>query len=220
MERSTYKAQHCTFMEKLLVFLRSKTVECMLRASHSKVNLPLIDGVLQALLYQGAKNGLSHTALDRLSISLNTQGVKDNISLTYLERKIADILICSRPVLLLFNEEGMLTETHKSLFFRGIDLGGLICQTFPGILEEKKAVYLEPLEQKERRVIELTRDKRYHNVTLIKKDGTLSRVECQERMPTDKRVVDIMREAAFQDIAIKQEDGKPVHINRVIKTKL
>ena len=39
-------------------------------------------------------------------------------------------------------------------------------------------------------------------------------------MPIEKRVIDIMIDAAIQSISINQEDRKAVNINRVVKQKL
>ena len=76
------------------------------------------------------------------------------------------------------------------------------------------------VEQKESKALDIIQNKNYRSVKVIKRKGQLDRVECEEKMPIDKRVIDIMRDAAFQSISINQEDGKAVHINRVVKQKL
>jgi len=207
-------------LEQLLFCLRNKEVDCVLLSSDKNVSLSLINGVHQAILFQATEFQLNQAAMQELSSSLNEQTSKNGIWLSYLESRVLDVLVSEKAVLLVFNKNGELLNELQGVGCFVIHLAELMKEVFPGIYQLAKELNLIAIEPKESKALNFIHNKNYHSVKIIKRKGQLDRVECEEKMPINKRVIDIMRDAAFQSISINQEDGKAVHINRVVKQKL
>ena len=126
----------------------------------------------------------------------------------------------AKLIKMLFLGAGKMLTGLKGIGYFVIHLSELIQETFPRIYQLAKELNLIAIEPKESKALDFIHNKNYHSVKVIKRKGQLDRVECEEKIPIDKRVIDIMRDAAFQSISINQEDGKAVHINRVVKQKL
>ena len=220
MKSSNHVIANQAPLEQLLFCLRNKEVDCVLLSSDQNASLSFINGINRAIQYQASEFQLSEAAIQELSSSLNEQTNKNGIWLSYLERQVLDILVSEKTVLLVFNKNGELLNELKGVGCFVIHLAELIKEAFPGIYHLAKELNLIALEQKESKALDFIQNKNYHSVKIIKRKGQLDRVECEEKMPIDKRVIDIMRDAAFQSISINQEDGKAVHINRVVKQKL
>lgn len=220
MKSSNHVTANQAPLEQLLFCLRNKEVDCVLLSSDQNASLSFINGINRAIQYQASEFQLSEAAIQELSSSLNEQTSKNGIWLSYLERQVLDILVSEKTVLLVFNKNGKLLNELKGVGCFVIHLAELMKETFPGIYQLAKELNLIAIEPKESKALDFIHNKNYHSVKVIKRKGQLDRVECEEKMPIDKRVIDIMRDAAFQSISINQEDGKAVHINRVVKQKL
>ncbi|MDC1188427.1 hypothetical protein N8089_01420 [Flavobacteriales bacterium] len=220
MKSNDHVATNQAPLEQLLFCLRNKEVDCVLLSSDQNVSLSFINGINRAIQYQASEFQLSEAAIQELSSSLNQQTSKNGIWLSYLERQVLDILVSEKTGLLVFNKNGELLNELQGVGCFVIHLAELMKETFPGIYQLAKELNLIAIEPKELKALDFIHNKNYHSVKVIKRKGQLDRVECEEKMPIDKRVIDIMRDAAFQSISINQEDGKAVHINRVVKQKL
>lgn len=220
MKSSNHVTVNQAPLEQLLFCLRNKEVDCVLLSSDQNASLSFINGINRAIQYQASEFQLSEAAIQELSSSLNEQTSKNGIWLSYLERQVLDILVSEKTVLLVFNKNGKLLNELKGVGCFVIHLAELMKETFPGTYQLTKELNLIAIEPKELKALDFIHNKNYHSVKVIKRKGQLDRVECEEKMPIDKRVIDIMRDAAFQSISINQEDGKAVHINRVVKQKL
>ena len=220
MKSNNHVATNQAPLEQLLFCLRNKEVDCVLLSSDQKVNLSFINGINKAIQYQATDFQLCEAAIQELTSSLNEQTNRNGIWLSYLESRVLDVLVSEKAVLLVFNKNGELLNELQGVGCFVIHLAELMKETFPGIYQLAKELDLLAIEQKEARALDFIQNKNYHSVKVIKRKGELDRVECEEKMPIDKRVIDIMRDAAFQSISINQENGKAVHINRVVKQKL
>ena len=59
----------------------------------------------------------------------------------------------------------------------------------------------------------------YNSVTIKYRNGEMERIEAEEEVP-ERRIIDILKEADFQDVTIKRRDGKVVHVSRTLLKKL
>ncbi len=66
----------------------------------------------------------------------------------------------------------------------------------------------------------LVREGRYESVTVHFKNGKAEMLESKEAVTTQKRIVELLKDGAYQDIELKQQDGKIVSLKRTIKKKL
>jgi DNA-binding transcriptional MerR regulator len=59
----------------------------------------------------------------------------------------------------------------------------------------------------------------YDSVSIKLNDGKIDRIEAREDI-SERRIIDILKEADFQDVTIKRRDGKEVHVSRTTINKL
>jgi len=76
------------------------------------------------------------------------------------------------------------------------------------------------LTPEEDMVLEAIQNKEFENITVIKKDDTIDRIESTQKIIADKRIIDILKEQDYQDIEIKQHNGKITTIKRTVKRKI
>lgn len=78
----------------------------------------------------------------------------------------------------------------------------------------------ELLSAKEGAVLKMIRDIKYHSITVVKRDGKIEMLEGIERIEEKTRIIDVLKEHNYQNIELKQANGKIVCLNRTVKTKL
>jgi hypothetical protein len=205
---------------ELLYYIRERKVSYVLLGSVDPVSLSFIDSVKASLLKEAANVGLNNESLQ--SLDNNLQGIVkvSETSVGVLEKYVIDILLGGYECCISFNRDGVITESINRQAVVSIDLREIINNTFPGLPIGTEELKLSIIKRKEQQVIDILREQNFHTIKVIKRGKALDRVECEEKLPIHKRVIDIMKEAAFQNIEIKQESGKPVYMNRVVKTKL
>ena len=205
---------------ELLCYIREREVSYVLSGTVDPVSLPFIDSVKASLLKEAANVGLNSESLQSLDNNLQCIVTVSETLVSVLEKYVIDILLGGEKCCISFNLEGVITESISRQAVVLIDLREIINSTFPGLPIGTEELKLSTIKEKEQRVINILREQNFHAIRVIKRGQALDRVECEEKLPINKRVIDIMKEAAFQNIEIKQESGKPVYMNRIVKTKL
>ena len=76
------------------------------------------------------------------------------------------------------------------------------------------------LNKNEDKALKMIRDSKYHSITIIKRDGKIEMLESIERISEQTRIIDILKDHNYQNIELKQANGKIVCLNRTVKTKL
>ena len=76
------------------------------------------------------------------------------------------------------------------------------------------------LSSSEIQVLEMIRNKRFLSIKLIIKNGEVDTIEGLERIHTGERIVDVLKQHDFQNLEIKQSNGKIVCVNRVFRKKI
>lgn len=75
------------------------------------------------------------------------------------------------------------------------------------------------LDEDEIDVLLRMRSGAYESVSVKMKDGKIELIEAVQSIESQKRFVDLMKEAKYQKIELQTEDGKVVSIKRTVKTK-
>jgi hypothetical protein len=207
-------------MQELLYCIRGRDLDCVLLSSGDEVSLSFVDSVKVVLLKEATNVGLNNESVKILDNNLQQEISNIGISINVLEKHIIDVLLEQGQGCLSFNLNGQLTSKLKGQTLITIDLKTMLNSNFPGLPIALSNFRLEPIKEKELGVLNILRNSSYHAVKIIKKEAQLDRVECEEKLPINRRMIDVMKDAAFQNIEIKQQAGKPVNINRIIKTKL
>ncbi|GAK75680.1 hypothetical protein JCM19296_1272 [Nonlabens ulvanivorans] len=66
----------------------------------------------------------------------------------------------------------------------------------------------------------MTRNQKFQSLRIVKRDGRIDMIEGVERIEDRTKIVDILKQHDYQNIEIKQSDGRIVLINRTVKTKV
>lgn len=72
----------------------------------------------------------------------------------------------------------------------------------------------------ESQVLDMIRNKRFLSIKLIIKNGEVDVIEGLERLQTGKRIVDMLKQHDFQNLEIKQSNGKIICVNRIYRKKV
>jgi len=76
------------------------------------------------------------------------------------------------------------------------------------------------LSPSEIQVLEMVRSKRFLSIKLIIKNGEVDAIEGLERLDTGERIIDMLKQHDFQNLEIKQSNGKIVCVNRIFRKKI
>ncbi|WP_010180412.1 hypothetical protein [Aquimarina agarilytica] len=75
------------------------------------------------------------------------------------------------------------------------------------------------LTDKEIRVVEMLRNENFESLKVLKRNGKIDIIEGIEKIKDTKKIVDLLKQYEFQNLEIKQNDGRIVHINRTVREK-
>ena len=88
------------------------------------------------------------------------------------------------------------------------------------IIEQKDSKSLDDFSPEELQLIEMTRNQKFQSLRIVKRGGRIDMIEGVERIEDRTKIVDILKQHDYQNIEIKQSDGRIVLINRTVKTKV
>ncbi|MEM8926736.1 MAG: hypothetical protein AAGC45_00925 [Bacteroidota bacterium] len=87
-------------------------------------------------------------------------------------------------------------------------------------MEKNGELLATGLSKSEIQVLEMIRDRKYISIKLVIKNGEVDTIEGLERLDTRERIVDLLKQHDFQNLEIKQSNGKIVCVNRIFKKKI
>ena len=60
----------------------------------------------------------------------------------------------------------------------------------------------------------------FQTIKIVRRNGEIDRLEGTEKGSPGKRMIDILNQGDYQNIEVKQENGKVVCIHRTVKRKI
>ncbi len=87
-------------------------------------------------------------------------------------------------------------------------------------MENSNKIQLLGLSPSEIQILETIRSKRFLSIKLIIKNGEVDIIEGLERIQTGERIMDVLKQHDFQNLEIKQSNGKIVCVNRIFRKKI
>ena len=87
-------------------------------------------------------------------------------------------------------------------------------------MKENNKLQSSELTPSEIQVLEMIRNKRFLSIKLIIKNGEVDTIEGLERLRTGERIIDMLKQHDFQNLEIKQSNGKIVCVNRIYRKKV
>lgn len=178
--------------------------------------------------------GMSMDKLKRARKSLASLGafkLEDSPQISFYEFYITQALLRQPVVLLVFEDGGVQLATENE--YTGgptrviggladhvrISLNGVLQSLFPRMELSPKRDRSMALSDEELDVLVMLRTGNYNSVTIKYRNGEMERIEAEEQVP-ERRIIDILKEADFQDVTIKRRDGKDIHVSRTLLKKL
>ena len=171
----------------------------------------------------------------------NIRKVKEQIHVSYkstkatyplLEFFVFTIISNYNPVFLRIDLNGnlkILLQTGLTENMKREKNGKCILLTLNDYVREKLPdMYVAPcyfnlsdIDDDESSLIETIRAKTFQSIRIKMREGKIDMIEGTEKVSAkNKRIVDLLKDGDYQDIELKQENGKVVCINRTVKRKV
>lgn len=151
--------------------------------------------------------------------------------ITRLSMATIEVVSYATPIFLIIKSNGTALILKDYEYFSALQRGNLINHLAISINKQVKQniqpLYNEPnftnqkgLTRDEIQVILLLRSEQYLSVKITKKDGEISIIEASEKIDQKNKIVDILKQHQYQNIEIKNAQGKVVSITRTIRQKV
>ncbi len=151
----------------------------------------------------------------------------------YLEYHLITTILYKKPYFIVIDKDGHANilgyETYVNMLSIEdvptshvvISLGGLYGKLLNKI-DRMKADFTQffKLTNEELELLSFIKQNDFQTIKIARRNGEIDRLEGVERIDREKRIIDILNEGDYQNIELKQEDGKIVCIHRTIKKKI
>ncbi len=109
-----------------------------------------------------------------------------------------------------------LTQLHSGAFFL---LNDQIKKALPFLFDKPNYSALSTLNDKEVIALQVIRSKAYKSIKITKKNGEITMVEGVERIEKIKKITSLLKQGKYQNIEIKQSNGKIVCAHKTVRKK-
>ena len=148
-----------------------------------------------------------------------------------LEFSIYESIVLAKPLFLTVDKEGnarIIDDIHYVKQLQKGEMASHIIIDFNKVIDANiPQLYTKPnfsntpgLTQAETEVLNAVRQKGFQSIKITKKNGEIDMIEGIERVNSERRVIDLLREGKYQNIEVKQEKGKGGSISRTMKKKI
>ena len=154
------------------------------------------------------------------------------LSTTILEKTLVDVLVHATPVFLAVTRGGDSHLLNDLKFLEHLRFNSsesyVSISINHSIKENVKQIYSAPvfeilsLTQEEKEVLRAVRENNFVSVKVIKKNGAISLLECEETKIAHsiKELEVIFKEGDYQKVEVNQANNKIVSANRIVKRKV
>ncbi len=216
-------------------WLRSQVIDDKRIATSNKYNcFSPIDVVWIGIINEMKKLRFTHLEMKAFKAVLFADVVaEDKKTYPALEHYLTQILTYNIPVFIVINYNkkgvegiGMMDEKD---FFHKLTTGEIVNHTailLNHIIELLlNPIYTYPefhemagLNEEEKQIFQIIRNKTFKTIRITKKDGNIDSIEGTERIDDADRIAQLLKEGNYQNIEIKQQNGKVVSAHRTIRT--
>ena len=172
--------------------------------------------------------GLSHEQLRMTQKTLFDRGSKTSMCL-FFEFAIAQVLMKRDQCLIVFPDgkaaaiDGGLVEPNRQFFgiedHICINLNRLVSRCFKDRDYTPLYKASTKLNDDEVDVLLHMRSGNYESVSVKMKDGKVELIEATQTIESQKKFIELVKEAKYQKIEVQTADGKVISIKRTVKTK-
>lgn len=150
----------------------------------------------------------------------------------YLEFHLISSILYHRPFFILIDKEGnsnilgldnyiAILQSEDILCHTVLSLDGLFKKLI-GKIDQSKWTFTElfRLSREELELLSFIKLNNFKSIKVIRRNGKIDRFEGTEKLNPRKRMIDILNQGDYQNIEVKQENGKVVCIHRTVKRKI
>lgn len=151
--------------------------------------------------------------------------------LTLIEWNTIQVITYATPIFLVIRNNGKVDFYNDLQYIYHLKKGDIKNHSTISLNEVIKnnieVLFSEPnfsafngLSADEIQVMLIIRTDNFQSIKITKKDGQIDLIEGTERLFDSDRILDILKEHSYQNIELKQANGKIVSASRTFKTKL
>lgn len=148
-----------------------------------------------------------------------------------IEHCIVEAITYSVPAFLIVDKEGQVEIADDQEYVEQLQAGEInshiIININQAIRDNITPLYSKPnyseiagLTKEEIEVLSVVREKDFQSIKITKKNGEIDMIEGVERIEGERKIVDLLKQGKYQNIEVKQSNGKVVCINRTVRKKL
>lgn len=192
----------------------------------------LVEILWMSIIRELREFGLSNPKLSTVKNYLfnDFSYTKEDSTTNNITMATIDVVAYASPVFLVVSNNGKCVLIRDYEYLSAIQYGELPNHTSISLNSQIKdhisVLYDEPdyeaftgLSRDELQVLLILRSENYQSVKVTKKDGVIDIIEGTERINEKDKLIDILKQYDYQNIEIKQVNGRVVLMNRTVKTK-
>ena len=201
-------------------------------ASQTRHKFSMVEALWVSIIEELRDIGLEKDKIRKVKSELlvSIEGVDSRYP--YLEFHLISSILYKRPYFILIDKEGnsnIVGLENYIAILQTENLTGHIVFSLETLfqklilkIDQSKWTFTEifRLSKEELELLAFIRMNNFQTVKIVRRNGTIDRLEGVEKISSEKRIVDILNEGDYQNIELKQEDGRVVCIHRTVKRKL
>ena len=132
------------------------------------------------------------------------------------------LLVSNRGNVAIYDDEAMHFDLGSGFYdtYTVLRLNRIFKKKIKGIRFNTYFTDYLRLTPEEERVLHALYDKKTESIKVIKKKGEIEVIELEQNVVVDKKIIDILKEQKYQNIEIKQHNGKITKIKRTVKRRV
>ena len=150
----------------------------------------------------------------------------------YFEFHLISSILYGRPFFILIDNDGNTNIVGLDNYIAILNGENVTCHTVLSLdglfkklaakIDQSKWTFTElfKLSKEELELLTFIKSNDFQTIKIVKRNGEIDRLEGTERIDAGKRMVDILNQGNYQNIEVKQENGKVVCIHRTVKRKI
>ena len=184
-----------------------------------------------AVMFELKEFGLSNPRIKQVKDQLFAPTIAEGQKLPLIQQGIYQAIVLSKPLFLVIDQTAnvqLVSGTDYIKQLRESKIKSHIIIDFNTCIEANiPQHYSKPdfgdtpgLTREEIEVLHAVRQKDFQSIKITKKNGEIDMIEGMQRIEGQQRIVDLLKQGKYQNIEVKQSNGKVVCIHRTIRKKL
>jgi hypothetical protein len=192
----------------------------------------LVEVIWVNIIEELRDTGYSKEKIKKVKDQLLLSIIGVNSKYPYLEFHLISSILYGRPFFILIDKDGNSNIVGLDNYIAILNSEDVSCHTVLSLdglfkklmakIDKSKWTFTElfQLSKEELELLTFIKSNDFQSIKVVKRNGEIDRMEGTERINPGKRMVDILNQGDYQNIEVKQENGKVVCIHRTVKRKI